>query len=423
MAVRKKQTQDDSSSNGHVKETRASTPGGLSIQIGLLTGGDDKTYALGLTTSLASKGIFVDYIGSTAVDAPELHATPLINFMNLRGDQNEHVGYGEKLVRILRYYFRLLRYATTSRQPIFHILWNNKFEFIDRTILMLYYRLMGRKVLLTVHNVNAAKRDSRDTWLNRKSLGFQYWMADGLFVHTNLMKSELETDFDVPGSKVSVIPFGINNVFPSSPIAGSEARLRMGIRADEKVGLFFGQIAPYKGLEYLISAIPRLSSIKEDFRLIVAGKVKRGCGAYWDRIHDEIVREGLEEKIMEKIQFIGEEEVELYFKAADVLILPYTSISQSGVPFLSYSFGLPVIATDVGSLREDIVEGDTGFVCNPRDPADLARKLEIYFASSLYLNLESRRKQIREFANDRYSWDKVAEITRGVYQSLLEERN
>jgi glycosyltransferase involved in cell wall biosynthesis len=403
---------------------KSSSPAPLnvpSMSIGLLTGGDDKTYAVGLTMSLASRGIFVDYIGSTAVDAPDLHTSPLIHFKNLRGDQNENVGYREKITRILRYYVRLLRYATLPGPPIFHILWNNKFEFIDRTALMLYYRLMGKKVLLTVHNVNAAKRDSKDTWFNRATLGFQYRMADHLFVHTTRMKTELVADFDLPGNKISVIPFGINNIFPSSPITSAAARMNMGVRPGEKVGLFFGQIAPYKGLEYLISAMPMLTSIGGEFRLIIAGKVKRGCDAYWEQIHSQIRQAGLESKILERIQFIAEEEVEMYFKAADVLILPYKSISQSGVPFLAYSFGLPVLATDVGSLREDIVEGETGFVCNPGDPADLANKLEAYFSSALYLNLESRRNQIREFANDRYSWARVAEITHGTYQQMLKE--
>jgi D-inositol-3-phosphate glycosyltransferase len=392
-----------------------------SIKIGLLTGGDDKTYAVALTTSLASRGIDVEYIGSDRVDAPELHTTPLIHFRNLRGDQNENVGQWEKVVRILRYYFRLLHYATSPSPRIFQILWNNKFEFIDRTALMVYYRSMGKKVLLTVHNVNGAKRDGRDSWMNRKTLGFQYWMADHLFVHTNRMKQELVNDFDVPGSNITVIPFGINNVFPCSSMTSTAARMRLGVDADEKIGLFFGQIAPYKGLETLISAMTELSGIREEFRLVIAGKVKQGCSDYWDQIRREIRQAGLENKVLERIKFIAEEEVEMYFKAADVLILPYRSISQSGVPFLGYSFGLPVIATDVGELREDIIEGETGFVCRPGDPLDLARKIEEYFSSELYMNLEKRRNQIRDYANNRYSWAKVAEITHRVYEQLMEK--
>ena len=62
---------------------------------------------------------------------------------------------------------------------------------------------------------------------------------------------------------------------------------------------------------------------------------------------------------------------------------------QSGVLFLGYNFGLPVIASDVGSLREDIVEGKTGFVCKPRDPIDLAKEIERYFSSELYRRLDN----------------------------------
>jgi len=391
------------------------------ISVGLLTGGEDMTYALGLATSLAARGVCVDYIGSDATDNPEFHTTPLINFRNLRGDQSENVGYREKVVRIFRYYYRLLRYTALPGPSVFHILWNNKFEFFDRTLLMVYYRLMGKKVLLTVHNVNGAKRDGLDTWMNRKTLRFQYRMADQLFVHTNLMKSELIHDFNVHRENISVIPFGINNVTPCSSLTGAEARSRLGVNANEKIGLFFGQIAPYKGLDSLISALTRLSGIREEFRLVIAGRVKRGYSAYWDQIQQEIRRAGLEHRVLEKIQFIAEDEIEIFFKAADLLILPYRNISQSGVPFLAYNFGLPVVATDVGSLREDIVEGETGFVCKPEDPVDLAAKIEKYFSSDLYRSLDSRRSQIREFANDRYSWTKVAEIVHGAYDHLLEE--
>ncbi len=70
------------------------------------------------------------------------------------------------------------------------------------------------------------------------------------------------------------------------------------------------------------------------------------------------------------------------------MVLPYKEIFQSGVLFLAYPFGLPVVATDVGSFREEIVEGSTGFLCKPGDPAELAKAVETYFASDLYKNLK-----------------------------------
>jgi glycosyltransferase involved in cell wall biosynthesis len=80
---------------------------------------------------------------------------------------------------------------------------------------------------------------------------------------------------------------------------------------------------------------------------------------------------------------------------------------------------LPAIATDVGSLREEIIEGETGFVCNPRDPADLATKIDEYFSGELSRDLENVRLKIKEYANERYSWRKVAAITVAVYSELL----
>ena len=122
------------------------------------------------------------------------------------------------------------------------------------------------------------------------------------------------------------------------------------------------------------------------------------------------------------IRHIRDEEIEVYFKAADVLALPYTQIFQSGALFLSYRFGLPVVATDVGSFREDVIEGETGVLCKPRDSSDLARALEQYFESELFSSLDRRRQQIRDYANAHHSWEIVGDMTRTVYAGLTARR-
>jgi glycosyltransferase involved in cell wall biosynthesis len=388
------------------------------LEIALLTGGIDKPYAIGLTTALASLGTGVDYIGSDDVDGPELHNTPLVNFLNLRGDQRESVSILKKLVRVTVYYCRLFKYARKARPNIFHILWNNRFEWFDRTLLILYYRLLGKKVVLTAHNVNAGKRDGTDTALNRASLKIQYRLADHIFVHTRKMRDELLVDFGVPLRKISVIPFGINNIFPSTDLTSEDAKRRLGLCPGEKAILFFGRIAPYKGVDYLIPAFVELAGRNANARLIIAGKIEKGCSGYWESIQRAINASGVAEKIIQRIEFISDNEVELYFKAGDVLVIPYTSIFQSGVPFLAYSFGLPVVATDVGSLREDIIEGKTGFICKPQDPSDLARNIEKYFSSDLYRSLDIRRQEIRAFAMQHHSWTTVGRVTRQVYENL-----
>jgi D-inositol-3-phosphate glycosyltransferase len=238
-------------------------------------------------------------------------------------------------------------------------------------------------------------------------------------VHTERMKSELVADFGVPDSKTSVIPFGINNTVPNSSMTTIDAKRMLGVRSSDKVMLCFGQIAPYKGLEYLVDAFSELAKRDESYRLIIAGKVKPGQTEYWNKIRRKIDDSAFQDQIIVRIEHVPDEEVELYFKAADVLIIPYVNIFQSGVPFLAYSFGLPVIATDVGSLRQDIVEGRTGFVCQPRDSFDLAGTIDRYFNSESFRDLENRRLEIKEYANERHSWDKVAAITTAVYSNLL----
>jgi D-inositol-3-phosphate glycosyltransferase len=389
------------------------------IHVALLTGGDDRSYALGLTSSLLAHGVYVDFIGSDKMDALELHNTRQVNFLNLRGDQRENVSFARKAIRLSSYYVRLLKYAVLAKPRIFHILWNNKFETFDRTALMAYYCLLGRKVALTAHNVNAARRDASDSLLNRLSLRVQYRLSDHIFVHTDRMRRELQTEFSVPEAKISVIPFGINNTIPVTNMTIDEAKERLGVCPGEVVLLFFGQIAPYKGLEYLVDALAELIGQESRLRLIIAGKVKKGSEDYWRTIERKLSVGGIRDRVKTRVEHIPDEEVEQYFKGADVLVIPYTQIYQSGVPFLAYSFGLPVIATDVGSLREDVIEGKTGFICKPRDSTDLARVIQRYFSSAMWHDLESNRSDIRKFANERHSWATVANITAAAYRRLL----
>ena len=387
------------------------------LKVALLTGGGDKPYALGLAAALTSEGILLDFIGSDDLKVPELLDNPRVDFRNLRGDQSPKAPLA-KALRIFSYYVRLIRYAATAEPKLFHILWNNKFQFFERTLLMLYDRLLGKKIAFTAHNVNAGKRDSNDSWLNRLSLKIQYTLCDHIFVHTEEMKSELLADFCVSESKISIIPFGINNTIPNTSLSSAEAKRQLGVNSGDRTMLFFGNIAPYKGLEYLIDAFTKISRKEGSYRLIIAGKPKTDED-YWRQIQQAIARGGVADRIIEKIEYVPDDETELYFKAADVLVLPYTHIFQSGVLFLGYAFGLPAIAADVGTLRQEIIKGATGFVFKPQDSSDLAVKINSYFNSELFGKLEDRRTEIKEYANEQYSWDKVAEITKTVYSNLL----
>jgi len=389
------------------------------IAAALLTGGVDRPYSLGLARQLISKRVSLDFIASDELDCSELRSTPGVNFLHLRGDQSPDVGFLRKAARTCVYYARLIRYAATAEPRIFHILWNNKFELFDRTLLMLYYKVLGKKVVLTAHNVNTRKRDSKDTLLNRLTLRIQYRLADHIFVHTEKMKRELCEEFAVHTARVTVIPFGINNEVPNTNLTAAEAKQRLGIREREKTLLFFGKVRPYKGLECLVSAFLQLPIQSENYRLIIAGRPGMGCEEYWDTIRKTISTCPQQDRILVRAEFIPDDEVETYFKAADVLVLPYRHIYGSGILSLGYSFGTPVLAADVGSLKEEIIVSKTGFTFKRADPTDLCAAIERYFASDLYKHLSAQREKIRSYAAERYSWNEVGRLTLNVYDRLL----
>jgi glycosyltransferase involved in cell wall biosynthesis len=410
----------DSQSPGDLPNLTASDKA-PEIAVALLTGGGDKPYAFGLAAGLISKGVALDLIGSDDLDFPEFRTKPGVHFLNLRGDQSPDASFASKVSRVSKYYAKLILYAATARPKIFHILWNNKLETFDRTLLMVYYKVLGKKIVLTVHNVNAGIRDSKDTALNRLTLRIQYRLANHIFVHTKRMKLELCEQFNVQGNNVTVIPFGINNSVPNTRLTPSEARQRLGIRDDERTILFFGNIAPYKGLEYLTTAFQQTLAQSDNYRLIIAGWPKN-CESYWTTIREAIREDVQKGRVLLRTDYIPDEETEVYFKAADVLALPYRHIYQSGVLFLGYSFGLPVLAADVGTLKDEIIEGKTGFVFRPEDPVDLGTTIERYFASDLFANLNSRRQEIQAYATERHSWEVVGHVTMSIYAGLLRIR-
>jgi len=386
--------------------------------VAILTAGRDRPYALGLASSLIAEGIEFDFIGSDELEAPELRECPAVRVLNLRGDMRPNVTPLRKVMRVARYYLRLIVYSVRTPASVFHILWNNRLEYFDRTLLLTFYKILGKRLVFTVHNVNIRKRDGKDTLLNRLTLRYQYWLVDHLFVHTQRMADELRAEFAVTPSKISVIPFGINKSVPDTSLNSEAARSQLGVELSEKILLFFGNIARYKGLDLLVEAMPMILGRVADIRLIIAGRPK-GEEKYWTAIDRRIGELGLDAKVTKRIEYVSDDETEVFFKAADVLVLPYTFVFQSGVLFLGYSFGIPVIATDVGSLKDEIIQGQTGYVCASNDPHALAESIIEYFSGDVFRNLAGRRAAIRSYAAERYSWATVARITHGVYKRIL----
>lgn len=323
----------------------------------------------------------------------------------------------KKTRNIFRFYSSQIWHILSHKPRVIHFQWLDRFILIDRILLPGLARLRGHKVVLTVHNINARKRDNRDNLTNRVSLRILYKIAHLLIVHTPLSKTELLNEFPIRESKVSVVKHGMNNRVARKGLTTEQSRKNLNLGLTEKVVLFFGNIDHYKGLDILIESLSFLSNdFLNDFKLVIAGNSK--ISAYTDFILKKIEVCGYKDKITHRIGYIPDEEVEQYFIAADCIVLPYRNIYQSGVIFMAYAFGLPIIVTDIGNFRNDIVVGKTGFLIASNTPQELSKSVTDYFSSALFKKLPETREQIKKWAQENYSWDTIGAETRKLYESL-----
>jgi len=391
------------------------------MKVALLTGGKDPHYVKGLARQLALRGIDVA-IGGGAEELVVIDGAPGgVVLHDLVGNQNPDAPWVAKVMRVAKYYFRLFVFVTRNEIKLFHILWFRKFPEVERILVTLCLRLLHKKFVFTAHNIDDRARDGAvGGVLHTLSLRLLYRNADHLFVHTESMALALSREFAIPAERVTVVPLGINDVIPVASTTQAIAREKLGLDVDARVLLSFGNIAPYKGLEDVVRALTELVADDDRFVLLIVGRVKdRSCEPYWHELERLIAKLGIADHVRYELRYVSDDEVGLFFRAADVSILPYRRVYQSGVLGLSYAQGVPVVAADVGSMKEDIVEGETGFLFTAGDWRDLAAKVRAYYGSDLFKDLKAKRPGITAHGGERFSWTINAERTHGVYDRLM----
>jgi glycosyltransferase involved in cell wall biosynthesis len=245
-----------------------------------------------------------------------------------------------------------------------------------------------------------------------------YSRMDAIVAHAVDSATHLSERFGVPSDRVSVIRHGINNKLQPVWLSQRAARATLGLSPDDRVLLVFGNIEPYKGIEDLVEAVSLLSpgcSVK----VVVAGRGRNR--EYLDRLRSFAAERRVGSRFVWHCGFVAEPDVETYFAAADCVVLPYRRISQSGVIFSAYRFGVPVIATAVGGLIEDVVEGQTGLLCEPENPLSLARAIENYFRDAKWGDRERVREAIICRTAAAYSWESIAVQTLAVYRRIARQ--
>lgn len=164
--------------------------------------------------------------------------------------------------------------------------------------------------------------------------------------------------------------------------------------------LFFGFVRPYKGLHVLLDAMPAVLT-SQPARLWAVGEVWGDRGEY----DAHIARLGLTRNVQLVDEYVPNERLGEYFRAADVVVLPYLSATQSGVAQLAFGFGIPVIASCVGGLPDTVQDGQTGLLVAPGDPHALAEAIIRFFRERLGTSM---RANIRE-QQERFSWAHMVE--------------
>lgn len=267
-------------------------------------------------------------------------------------------------------------------------------------------------VVYTVHNV--LPHDTGDQY--RDAFQKLYQIPDALICHTESSKNQLVEDFGVPSEKVWVIPHGSLSHGVTS-IPQEKARSRLQLDLETPLCLLFGFIRPYKGVEFLIDSWRYIKELEPSARLMLAGQPENGYG---EQLSSKIRELGLTQEIETRFKFLPQEELNLCIQAADVLVYPYRSITQSGAFITGLTSGKPVVASRIGGFSEMICHGETGVLVDYGNEEQLADELV-----RLFQNLEERKKMgkaAQEMVETEYSWEAIAHKTLECYQSVANSR-
>ncbi len=247
------------------------------------------------------------------------------------------------------------------------------------------------KVVSLVHNAIPHERSVVDKPLAK----FFFSRCDAFIVMSETVRADLIT----LRKKANILlqPHPIYDHYDER-IDKATACQNLGIKAEKKNLLFFGLIRSYKGLDILIEAMDYLD---DSFQLIIAGE---SYGSF-DKYTGLIEKSALKDNIIVMEQYIPDKLVSVLFSAADVLVLPYRSATQSGVVALAYQMELQMIATDVGALGSAVRDSQTGLVVPSATPEHIATGIKEFFDSPQLS--DSYRQNLKKEKN-RLSWDNFA---------------
>ncbi len=247
--------------------------------------------------------------------------------------------------------------------------WNPFFGPIVKTIASSYKRRTGKPVIIVAENVVSHEARKVDLFLTMMALK----QADRFLVLSEVVERDIRKLF--PSSKVFRSSLPVYECYQvGDTLTQDQAKQRLKI-AEKDVILFFGYVRAYKGLMNLLEAFPTILQERKTAHLLIVGEYYDDPKPY----HEAMERLGIRDHITEVAEYVANEDVHLYFEAANLAVLPYNGATQSGILSIAYGFSKPVVVTDVGGLAELVDDGKTGYVVPPRDVRKLAEAIIRYF--------------------------------------------
>lgn len=297
-------------------------------------------------------------------------------------------------------WYKAARFAVSLKPDLLVFTWWNPFFGpIVRTIASTYKRLTGKPVVIIAENVVSHEGRWIDLFLTKLGLG----LSDRFLVLSTVVEKDIKKLY--PSVKVFRSSLPIYDCYQvGESLSQTQAQERLGL-ADKHVVLFFGYVRKYKGLMNLIEAFPLIKQQDPKAHLLVVGEFYDDPQPYRDAIYTM----GLLSDVTIVAEYVANEDVHLYFNAANVNVLPYNEATQSGILSIAYGFAKPVIVTDVGGLSELVDQGETGYIVPPHDTSALAGAVVRYFREGkekeFSRNVVSRRaknnfNRIREVFED-----------------------
>lgn len=261
-------------------------------------------------------------------------------------------------------------------------------------------RFMGRqKVVFVCHNVFPHERFPLDKMLTKLALK----KGNHFIVHAAEEAKELQKIKPKPDYVVT--PHPTYRAFQFEDMSRDQAREKLHIGRKERILLFFGFVREYKGLKYLLRAMPQICHEDDAVRLWVVGEFGSDKEEYLKLIHNL----GIEDRVQVQDAFTPDREVEKYFAAADLVALPYTSATQSGIVQIAYGFTRPVVVTEVGGLPDVVEDGKTGYIVEPENPEAFAEAVIRFFREE---QAQKMQENIEKEAY-RFSWERMGEVVDG----------